>query len=382
MLVEGEEDEVEFPESSNPRDHLLVSGDQVVFSYSTGCMVCIGSGDTEVSCSIICVAEVEEQLLVAIPSAVWHRKVKNRLVPSDMLRKPVAILAAAQSSEDPETAGDNEIRVWLGLLNPKYEEDVSYGEEIEVQHIFGVDSAGNTQLPFAQALVAAARDHFSFVTAESGQNVPAPPGLAAGPAGSVEGRLSALESGIMDIQQGLQQLLGQRSAPAVVAPKTKRKPAPSVPPGMDPGVVQQALQAGVSKQSLEEMMKILGKGGAARAVPPPPQHEKDSSSEDDAIPVGDGSGSADPLAKAVVSLSKIVGQMHKEKVLRRDKGLEAILDRAESGSAKEPGTSTRSKAAALRSLQSLLHKDPRLIYEALERHLQEDWDLAQAQANR
>ena len=144
---------------------------------------------------------------------------------------------------------------------------------------------------------------------------------------------------------------------------------------MDPNVSQQALQAGVSKKSLDEMMKILGRDGTAAAAPPPPTPSPHSSSEDEATAGGDGSGSQDSLAKAVVSLSKIVGQMHKEKTIRRDKGLEDILDRAESVSAKEPGVSMRSKA----SLQSLLHKEPRLIYEALERHLQEDWELAQAQ---
>ena len=165
MLVEeAEEATVKLPESSNPRDNLLVSGEEIQFAYSTGCLVCRGPGETEVSLSIICVAEVEERLLVAIPSAVWHRKVRNRLAPPDLLKKPVAILAASQSHDDPEAAGDQEIRLWLGLLATKYDEDISYGEEFEVQHLFGADSAGNVVVPFAQALVAAARDHFTFVT--------------------------------------------------------------------------------------------------------------------------------------------------------------------------------------------------------------------------
>ena len=37
--------------------------------------------------------------------------------------------------------------------------------------------------------------------------------------------------------------------------------------------------------------------------------------------------------------------------------------------------STRSRAAALRSLQKLLLSQPKLIYTALETHMQEDWEM-------
>ena len=99
----------------------------------------------------------------------------------------------------------------------------------------------------------------------------------------------------------------------------------------------------------------------------------DSDEEDEHL--GAASGSLDPMNRAVVSLSKIVKEMRKEKKPKKDRDLESILDRAESGSAKESVGSTRSKAAALRSLHKLLHTDPKLIYQAVEGHMQEDWEM-------
>ena len=90
--------------------------------------------------------------------------------------------------------------------------------------------------------------------------------------------------------------------------------------------------------------------------------------------LGIASGVQDPLGQAIVHLSSIVQEMRAEKKQRKDKGLEAILDRAESGSARDTTGSSRSKASALRSLQKLLVTDPKLIYQALEKNLQGDWE--------
>ena len=70
--------------------------------------------------------------------------------------------------------------------------------------------------------------------------------------------------------------------------------------------------------------------------------------------------------------------MHKEKKSGKDRSLEVILDRAEGGSAKESGSGSRSKVAALRSLQGLLKSSPALVYSAVEKHLQMDSDRAGA----
>lgn len=64
---------------------------------------------------------------------------------------------------------------------------------------------------------------------------------------------------------------------------------------------------------------------------------------------------------------------------KKGKSIDHILDRAESGSLSATSSSTRTKSAALRTLQGLLVKDPKLIYQSLEQHLQEDWELGGSQ---
>ena len=61
---------------------------------------------------------------------------------------------------------------------------------------------------------------------------------------------------------------------------------------------------------------------------------------------------------------------------RKDRSLEAILDRAESGAPKDSSSSgsSRSHSAALRSLQRLLVDNPKLIYQEIERLMAEDWE--------
>eukprot|EP00435_Cladocopium_sp_Y103_P020762 s4288_g5.t1 len=75
-----------------------------------------------------------------------------------------------------------------------------------------------------------------------------------------------------------------------------------------------------------------------------------------------------------------MSEMHKSKSKVKDKELESILDRAESGYAKDPTSgSTRSKSAALLALQQLLKKKPKLLHTAIENRLQEDWEQASMQ---
>ena len=97
------------------------------------------------------------------------------------------------------------------------------------------------------------------------------------------------------------------------------------------------------------------------------------------IPIGKGAGAADPIATAVLQLTKLMTDMQKEKKVRKAKSLDAILDRAESGYAKDSASSARSKSAALLSLQKLLKTDPKMIYTSIEQRLQEDWELSSLQ---
>ena len=345
------------------------------------------SEDPSYITEIIAVADVGGLLLVAIPEAAWHRKRAKRNMAPDALTKVVQVVVPVVDNSDRNTPlGGPSLKIWLGLLKGDFEDRVAYGQAEEAcQGAFPRDSLGLPRLPLASALIAIAKDHFEvFYTGESGQAPP--PGLGDGgdPHGLAE-RIAALEA---ELAAAKSQLGGaaRKSAlkkPAYVAPTPKRtsRRAGDLPEGVDPGVAAQALQAGVSPEALREMAAVLQL--AQKAVPPTALPVEQSSEEelDGALPAvgGGGSGSLDPVSQALVQLTNIVQLMHEEKKVRKDKGIENILDRAESGSSKDGTGSHRSKASALRSLQLLLTQDPKMIYTALEKRLSEDWELATAQ---
>ena len=375
MSAEEAEDPEE-PETLDLRQHLISSGDSVDVEYAVG--VLHASADEFSSCSIVAVAEVDKTLLVAIPATAWHKTRRKRRIAPDALRKAIAVLvpccdAADRFVADPSPA----TRVWLGLLNEACEA-LCHTDVGQADLAFPIGSDGLQRLPYAQALVAVARDHFTFMTAESGEAGRVPGALG----GVVEERLSAVEEGIAEIKHGLAALRETGKSPLLAKPKTAGKRPPPPPPGIDPAVAQQALQAGVSPGALREMAAALGlpAPAAASAV----QAEVSSGEEEDpelaALEVGGVSGSADPMTAAVLKLTKIMAEMHQTKSKAKDRELENILDRAESGYAKDPTSgATRSKAAALLALQQLLRKNPRLLYTAIEKRLEEDWEQASMQ---
>ena len=187
-----------------------------------------------------------------------------------------------------------------------------------------------------------------------------------------------LELALQETQATLATMQGQNKRPStpLKAEPKRRAQIENAPPGwlggLDPLVAQQALQAGVSKEALAEIAASLQPRAAVpqKSLPAPnmnrmnreagePSSDEDGEEwEDDVLAYGGASGSQDQLSKAVLQMSKILGEMHKEKKSGKDRSLEAILDRAEGGSAKEPGSGSRSKAAALRSLQGCSSQTP------------------------
>ena len=373
--MSGEEGGPEEPEALDLRQCLVFSGEGVNSDYTSGVLV---FQEPSTSCAAIAVAEVDQRVLVAVPEGAWHKTRKKRAIDPDCLQKVIAVLVpcCAESDRSAPLGGPSN-KIWLGLLKQDAEA-LFVADEGQAEIVFPMDANGVMSLPFASALVAAAQDHFTFLSAESAS---APPGLGAS---AVQDRLGALEEGVRQIQAGLAGLKPPAAAPSLKArPKAKSAPLPE---GIDPAVAQQALQAGVSPAALHDMAAAMGlpwpapeKGPKENALA-----EVSSDEEEDVLaPEGGnglGSGGADPLTTAVLQLTKLVSEMQKAKVSKKDKELESILDRAESGYAKESvGGSTRSKAAALLSLQQLLRKNPKLLYTAIEDRLQEDWEQAALQ---
>lgn len=376
----------EEPELSNLRDHFVFSGTVTNYDYAVGILT-VAEPPTTVACISVCA--VDQSVLVALPDSAWHRLKRNRFLPADTLRKAVRVAVKACEPGDRALAREEaSLHLWLGLLAPGLEEQVVFGSDEEAEMSFGVDENGVPLEPFAEALVAVGRDHFTFFSAESA--VEPPPGGA-----DMEERMGKMEAGLdklLKLVTGLQLPQGPQGPPngptssgAVKSVGATAKAPPAGGGGMDPMLMQQALASGLDPSTVAEFGKLqqppgLGRKSALRtpaaAAPlPRPAETSDSSSEEGEDAEGEDSGSADPLQKAVVQLSKIVKDIRQEKKGRKSRGLEALLDGAEGGgSLRDVGGSSRSKAAALRTLQQTLSSHPELIYEAIEKQLQADWE--------
>ena len=368
-----------FSDSPSRLEDFVLSGDTVVGEYKIGVLALT---DPAVTAACISICACDSRVLVAVPDGAWARLKRDRALPQSALKKVVRVAVQPASLEDRNTpSGEASLYVWLGLLSPALEAQVSFDEDAEPPGIdFPVGEDGVLEIPLAQALVAVSRDHFTFMTAES----EAP---AKGKEVQLEGRMDKLEEGLSQLITMVGQLRGQQPAPPQPTGPTGTAPAPVVPPGLEgmvPGRARQALAAGVEPGALAELRGLLQLPEAQQPRRPPalrtgtPAALVESSDEEEEDGAEDAdTGSAGPLGKAVVDLARIVKDMRKEKKQTKDKGLESILDRAEGGgSHREAGGSTRSKAAALRSLQHLLVSDPALIYQAIERNLQADWELS------
>ena len=392
MASDAQSEEVpECPEGSGLRDNFVFSGDLIDFEYRVGYFQL--EADLAL-CSIIAVTEVDGAVLVAVPEALWDRTKAKRILPVDALRRGVRVLVPGCVDEDRTTPErDPSFKVWLGVLKESFESAAHYdAEESEVTYGFPVDALGVPKFPFARALVAIAKDHFEFATAEEGGRAQpgAPPGL--------EVRVQNMEEILRELRQGIAGLQAQTAQPSrapLLTPAAKPKPAgagrgsvpqpASLPPGVDPGLARQALQSGVTPDALGEFAHLLQGAQLGRGLPAPrapAAQAVDSEEEDvdgeiaDEADLAAATGCANPVGQAVVQLAKIVSKMDREKKVQADKTLEALLDRAESGgaAAKDALTNTgKSKSAALCSLRKMLHQQPELIYQALEQRMEEDW---------
>ena len=311
-MTEEEGSGSEVPEVSDPRHHLVASGETVDFEYEVGSFV---SADPSCTTAIILVAEVDSRLLVALPEGAWHRKRAKRSIAPNSISKAVQVAivpASAANREQPQ--GSATLKIWLGLLSSEFEGQLAFPAGDDMDIAFPIGANGEPFLPYAAALVAVAKDHFTFFSAESG--VPQPPGLGVP---GLDQRVTAMEGALGDIQKSLAQLLGkgghQPEKQNVLVARPKPSAQARLPQNVDPGVAAQALQAGVSPAALAEISAALGLPAAATANAVQPEAVADSSEEEEhAVDGGGGdTGSTDPMVQALVKLTtkKEEGQNHR-----------------------------------------------------------------------
>ena len=373
---------------------VLRENEEVDLLYPLGSLVC-EIGEASPSCSVIFVAKLEDKNLVCIPGGAWHRAVAKRVLPPKCFSRPGCVEVIACDVEDRSEALDDEyLKVWLGFLNAEVSEMVQEPDRSEpVDYDFP-----EGRVPYANGLVDLARDHFAFFLRAEHAGEGGLQGEDRGD-GSREltSRVGALENVLGDIQEKLMELVNNLEKPArpsalrssmvaTARPKPASSPAASsktsaLYPDLDPGVVAAAQQAGVSKENLEQMQRLVGSNvkGAKTLRQQTKVSFANPLSEDEEEEIEsnfrrEGSGldpaSSSPLELALTKLTDIVD--HLSDLKKRSK-LEAALDGvAHGGSESSFASSGKRSAAARRALRSTLVEAPEEIYGMIEKLMAED----------
>ena len=184
-------------------------------------------------------------------------------------------------------------------------------------------------------------------------------------------------------------MLAQNTAPP--ATRVKAHPQPpgtgvvplkerAVLPGLDPTVVGAARQAGIPEAQLRKMSDLAMAGAAQRthrSLAPKAKAKAfdalDESEEKPDVEALEGAPKAgEAVSEAVVTLSKILVSMQKDKEKGSD--LEHLLDRADGGGDGAGGVgAARSRAAAYQKLKGLLRSAPEQLSASVESLMMEDF---------
>ena len=363
------------PEVDDPRSNLVYADGLVDPDYAVGSILL---SDQTSTASIIVISEIDRQLLVAVPLAVWHKKPKSRLFPARSLGKVLQCSVVSSQAGDREVASpDRQVKVWIGLLAAELELTIEFVLDRDPDHPF-LCGDGEPGLPLAQGLVDVAAERFTFQSALSQQEADA--------GRPEEGRLKLLEEQMMQLQSSIQ-LLTQKldvKKPFVAAPKATPKVVNSEKVvGLDPQVVNAARLAGIPEAHLAEMAHIVAKGpGKMEDVPRQrprgagalSESEAEEEEIDAALEAGAGLGADGGVAKAIVKLTKVCSHLAASRKSTSRDPIEQILDGgAATGSDGSGLGNSRKNAAALRALKKCLVDRPAYIYETIEAHLEEDF---------
>lgn len=364
---------------------LVSSGHSPRRHYELAHLTFEGGESGSFSINLVPIGIIEGQLLVAVPRLVWSKAVADRVLPRSALSRAVLIEVLAADVESPEEPLEEHpgLKVWVGFLQQKLKnrlvlggaESPAYDVCLE-DDVFSTE--GITVMPYGPALAKLADEHFSFISAQSGE-VAEELGL--------EERMARLEDTFGGIREQLQVLVGgvRQSAQAVGA-RAKAAPARAGPlaprggelGGLDRGVVASARQAGISEAQLIAIGKLMKKDTKLHDLPQErTKRNALSETEDEEEEPEDGEAQEEqgvaPVEKAILQLTKIVTNISKKK---KSNGIEALLDVAEGGGeSSSTGGGSRSKAAAYKKLKASLVENPRYIFETVEDLMDQDFAL-------
>ena len=229
---------------------------------------------------VIFVCSLEGRTLVATPQAAWHRRAAQRRLPPGALVGATAVeVAPASRTSRAELAPDARIKVWLGFLEPGLSEATRFDMLVHSRgrrrwiptSWRGFGRGGEGQVPVRDC------GERRAITARSRRTHR---GGSAGPSGGCDGDHGG------DGEDTGGQAYARPTWPwrpgcpdgaskfSCRWPREAKAGAPALP-GLDPGVVQSALAAGVSQDALRGDVKpallepgpALEGGSAARRRP-------------------------------------------------------------------------------------------------------------------
>ena len=368
----------------------VYSGGETTFDFPFGKLISeVGGGSPSVR--ICFVGELENKILACVPGSAWNRKTNKRAIAPGLLTKPMSVQVLACGQLDRENpSGEETVKVWLGFLEnaaAQLVEESTLDEDLDHEFEDGF-------LPYAQALVELAQEHYSFFSASEH------PHLGAGGSGAQDlaSRVGMLETSITQVLDKLDQMSGAKTSAAPYRPNPKQVPktvkkapvvdteldgeplGPDMFPDLDPGVVQAALQAGVETTALQDMQRLMTQNvkAANRLKQPNPTVIKDPLSEDEGQEQQEGDGGVpdggEPMQSAIGQLAQIVSMLTEEKKKKKsgsklDLALESTNASGSDGSSLGTGKRT---AAARRVLRATLLDAPQEIYGVIEKLIYED----------
>ena len=358
------------------------------FDYS----FCLLEGIDSKQVQVILIAVVDDKYLVAVPTSAWHRVASKRLLRPQTLARASAVEVSTVKPDAREVELAQTMKIWVGFLNPAFDADLELQDPLTVP---GADVVfGNSVIPFAGSLFAAANDHFAFISAESGMDGHPVDSDGAGGQGLHE-RVGRLETTLDSLAKDLKQLLGQTTGAETVARTSALKRSQQQSAGtprvtftdLDPSVAAAASSAGVSQETLTAMRTMLGGASPAamkfmepkaktKSKSTPAEVLSESEEEVIADASGSASGSSMPLEAAFGQIAGIMKLLTEDKLKKKKAGkVEAALDAVGGGSTVVEGVSVGSgkrAAAARRALRQALVESPEEISSLIERLMMED----------
>lgn len=378
----------------------------VNYYFNVGALACGGVTDT---ISIIVVSFVEDRLLVAIPSAAWNRKVNLRKLPAGTLEKVISANVAVASEEDrQEVNPELSCNVWLGWLKEEVYGQIDFTNLELVTIPFVAKDSEETCWPYAEALVGVAEERFKLDL-----------GMKADRLGDLEKKFDLLQVSLERLihqqegkgESGFQSPFEEVPAPKGIlknkgkvggVPSSAKAASPGPPPGLsevqaypglDAATVAAAIQAGVPKEHLQSMSKVLGKSPGKLADYPRPDgargelaqaFEDDAEDEEDGLDEEESLGQSKQLSSAIVKLTDIMAKLTSS--TSSSPNLEEVLEQSGSGggagSAGDISSSLgRKHAAARRALQRTFLHDPSQIWKSIEDNMALDFNMQTSAPN-